>query len=398
VLYFDQHRQLGYLQLRHEGLGALADALRASVSYHRQSEDQFRVRSNLRSDELGFDVYTTGTERPAGEEAGCEVRLVYGADWYHDEVSSYNVQYDADGSIRRVSAQGPVADDASYDLGGLFAQGEVPLGANFTATLAARYTWASVDADTVQDPLTAAVYSLEDDWDNFSASARLAYFPVVDGPWMLYAAVSQAFRAPNLSDLTRFDTALSGEVEVPSPSLDPETYLGWEVGAKFADERWAFQAAWFRTDGSDVIVRAPTGEVVSGAPAVTKLNAADNWVMGIEGEASYRVRPEPAAVRPGRVARRRRPGLSVGGGCPAGGRADRQARAARLALRCALEPGPAPPPDRSAGRARRRAGQAHEPRQGRHATHPAGWNTLVDGADPALGVARHRPCDAVARH
>jgi hemoglobin/transferrin/lactoferrin receptor protein len=290
VLYFDQHRQLGYLQLRHEGLGAIADALRASVSYHRQSEDQFRVRSNLRSDELGFDVYTTGLSAQLEKKLGV-VQLVYGADWYHDEVSSYNVQYDADGSIRRVSAQGPVADDASYDLGGLFAQGEVPLGANFTATLAARYTWASVDADTVQDPQTAAVYSLEDDWDNFSASARLAYFPVVDGPWMLYAAVSQAFRAPNLSDLTRFDTALSGEVEVPSPSLDPETYLGWEIGAKFADERWAFQAAWFRTDGSDVIVRAPTGEVISGAPAVTKLNAADNWVMGIEGEASYRVRP-----------------------------------------------------------------------------------------------------------
>ena len=285
-LAFDQHRQLGYLQIRHDGLGAVADTLRASVSYHQQSEDQHRVRSNLRSDELGFDVYTTGLSAQLEKKWG-EVQLVYGADWYHDEVSSYNVQYNSDGSVRTVFAQGPVADDATYDLGGLFAQAMVPLGANVEATLAARYTWASVDAKRVQDPLTSEVYSLDDDWDDFSASARLAYFPVVDGPWMLFAAVSQAFRAPNLSDLTRLDTARSGELEIPSPGLEPENYLGWEVGAKFANERWAFQAAWFRTDGSDVIVRSPTGDVLGSSTVVTKANAADSWVMGVEGQVSY---------------------------------------------------------------------------------------------------------------
>ena len=286
-LSFDQQRQLGYLQLRHDGLGAIADTLRGSVSYQQQSEDTYRLRSNLRSDQLGFDVYTTGLMAQLEKKWG-DVQLVYGADWYHDEVASYNVEFNADGSTRRVHAQGPVADDATYDLGGLFAQGMVPLGTHVTATLAARYTWASMDAEKVEDPLTFEVYSLDDDWDNFSASARLAYFPVVDGPWMLYAAVSQAFRAPNLSDLTRLDTARSGEIEIPSPGLDPETFLGYEFGAKFVNDRWSFQAAWFRTDGSDVIVRAPTGDTVNNAAVVTKLNAADSWVMGVEGQVSYR--------------------------------------------------------------------------------------------------------------
>jgi outer membrane receptor protein involved in Fe transport len=290
-LAFDQQRQLGYVQLRHDGLGTLADTLRASVSYQQQSEDQHRVRSDLRTDELGFDVYTTGLIAQLEKKLG-GVQLVYGADWYHDEVNSYNVQYNASGSIRRVFAQGPVADDSTYDLGGLFAQGVVPVGKHASATLAARYTWASVDAREVEDPLTARVYSLKDDWDNFSASGRLAYFPVPGGPWMVYAAVSQAFRAPNLSDLTRFDTARSGEVEVPSPGLDPETYLGWEFGAKFVNERWSFQAAWFRTDGSDVIVRAPTGDIINNATVVTKLNAADSWSMGVDWQVSFRVMPE----------------------------------------------------------------------------------------------------------
>ena len=63
--------------------------------------------------------------------------------------------------------------------------------------------------------------------------------PLTDGPWNLYAGVSQAFRAPNLSDLTRLDTARSGELETPSPGLEPETYLSWEAGFKFQGERLA---------------------------------------------------------------------------------------------------------------------------------------------------------------
>ena len=122
-LVFDQQRQLGYVQLRQADLGALADTMLASASYQSQGEDQHRVRSNLRSDELGFDVYTTGLWVQFDKQWG-RTRLMYGADYYGDDVTSYNVEYNADGSIRRVHAQGPVADDATYDLTGLFAAGD----------------------------------------------------------------------------------------------------------------------------------------------------------------------------------------------------------------------------------------------------------------------------------
>ena len=287
-LSFDQQRQLGYVQLRHDGLGPVADTMRASVSYHRQSEDQYRKRANLRTDELGFDVGTTGLVAQFEKKWGA-VQLVYGADWYRDSVDSYFVEYNANGSVRREHAQGPVADEATYDLAGVFAQGMVPLGERVTATLAGRYTYAAVDARRVEDPVTFAVYSVEDDWSNFSASGRLAFLPVADGPWMLYAAVSQAFRAPNLSDLTRLDSARSNELEIPSPGLAPETFLSWEAGVKYADARWSAQATYFRTDGEDVIVRTPTGRVVGGLNEVTKVNAAESSVEGVEAQVSLRV-------------------------------------------------------------------------------------------------------------
>jgi hemoglobin/transferrin/lactoferrin receptor protein len=290
-LSFDQQRQLGYLQLNHEGLGAAADTVRVSLSYHEQSEDQYRVRNNLRFDELGFDVRTTGFWVQLDKRWGA-AQFMYGVDYYGDDVSSYNVEYNANGSTRRVHAQGPVADDARYDLTGLFGQAIVAMTPRVTGTLAARYTWASVDARKVEDPVTFAVYSIEDDWDNFSGSARLGYTPVVDGPWMLYAGVAQAFRAPNLSDLTRMDVARSGELEVPSPGVAPEEYLSWEVGFKYAGTRLGAQFAWFDTRGSDVIIRAPTGRVINGLVEVTKVNAGATYVDGIEGEITYAVLPQ----------------------------------------------------------------------------------------------------------
>jgi hemoglobin/transferrin/lactoferrin receptor protein len=290
-LIFDQQRQLGYLQLRHAGLGAVADTMRASISYHEQTEDQHRLRSNLRSDELGFDVGTTGLAVQFDKKSGA-LQLVYGADWYRDAVDSYNVEYNADGSVRREHVQGPVADDATYDLAGAFVQAIVELTPRLSTTLAARYTYAAVDARQVEDPVTFQAYSLQDHWDDFSASGRVAFMPVADGPLMLYAAVSQAFRAPNLSDLTRLDTARSNELEIPSPGLSPEEYLSYEAGVKYADERWSAQAAWFLTDGSDVIVRTPTGNKVGTLNEVTKVNAADSRVYGVEGQVSCQLLPQ----------------------------------------------------------------------------------------------------------
>jgi hemoglobin/transferrin/lactoferrin receptor protein len=299
-LTFDQGRQLGYLQVRHDDVGVIADTVRASVSYHEQTEDQYRVRSNLRYDELGFDVGTTGLWVQFDKKWGL-AQLVYGADYYRDDVSSYNVEYNANSTVRREHVQGPVADDATYDLAGIFLQAMFDVSPRFGATLAGRYTYASVDARQVEDPITFASSSIEDSWDNFSASGRLSFTPVVDGPWMLFTGVAQAFRAPNLSDLTRLDTARSGELETPSPGLTPETFVSWEAGVKFAGPKVTAQAAYFRTDGSDVIIRSPTGRIINGAAEVTKKNASNSQVDGIEAQVTYQLLPQVLLFADGMV-------------------------------------------------------------------------------------------------
>ena len=78
-------------------------------------------------------------------------------------------------------------------------------------------------------------------WFDSSSSVRLA-FTAVEDLWLLYASASQAYRAPGLSDLTRFDVSKSSDVETPSTNLDPETYLCGEVGTRVKADPVELQA------------------------------------------------------------------------------------------------------------------------------------------------------------
>ncbi len=286
-LALDQRRSLSYVQLRHRGLGAAADSVFASLSYHLQQEDQDRIRSNDRRELSGFDAGTIGLSLQFEKETSLG-QWVYGADYYHDDVNSYRTDYNANGTVRAVLVQGPVADDARYDLVGLFVQDSFALSPRWQVTLGARHTYAAAAADKVQDPLTGRQISLADHWQSVVGSARFGFLPHEDSPWRLFGGVSQAFRAPNLSDLTGFDIALSNELNTPATNLSPERFVTGELGAKLDGRRWSAQVAYFHTDIRDLIVRQPTGRLVEGNIEVTKANASGGSVRGVEGQVAYR--------------------------------------------------------------------------------------------------------------
>ena len=101
--------------------------------------------------------------------------------------------------------------------------------------------------------------------------------------------MSQGFRAPNLSDLTRFSSARSNEFEVPTPGLDPEFYTQFEVGVKGETGPLSLQTSVFYTIVRDQILRTPTGQQNGdGDDIVTKSNVGDGWVWGIEFGAAWR--------------------------------------------------------------------------------------------------------------
>lgn len=281
----DQERSLTYLQYHRDAMAGPVQALHASLSWHQQSEDQDRIRSNHAQEVTGFDVGTLGAwlQLESSTDVGA---LAYGIEYYRDHVDS---------SFRRSGApqpgdgiQGSVADDATYDLLGVYLQDALPLGERVELTLGGRYTYAAADADRVRDPSTNLPIALSDHWDQFTGSARLRV-DLLPSHWNVYGGVSQGFRAPNLSDLTSFETARSGEAEVPAPGLEPEEYLGYELGTKVRTADVTVQAAWYWTDIDDQILRFPTGTTnAAGQPVVTKANVGDGYIQGAEVAAAWR--------------------------------------------------------------------------------------------------------------
>jgi len=280
-----QQRHLTYTQFHAENLQGWIDAVHLSLSWQEQEETRERLRVPNRYDKEGFDVGTLGASL-ALESPSPVGRLVYGVDYYHDNVHSFSSQN---------PIQGPVADDATYGLFGLFLQDTIPFGEKFDLTVGGRYEHARARAEKVQNPRTGRRMKVDGDWDSFVSSARGVYHLDQAGHWNVFGGASQAFRAPNLSDLTRFDIARTRELETPAPDLDPEHFLTYEIGAKAEYENLAMQFSYFYTTIEDMIVRTPTGRLIGRNNEVTKRNAGDGFVQGVELAPSWRFHPQLTA-------------------------------------------------------------------------------------------------------
>lgn len=270
----DQHRSLTYLQYHRDGPGGV----HAGVSWQQQGEEQDRVRGSGAEDWQGFTVGTLGMFAQWESAATAAGTFTLGVDYYRDHVDSWlrrSTPQAADG------IQGPVADNAHYDLFGIYLQDRLELGFG-ELILGGRYTYAAVDADKVRDPLSSTQIAIADQWRQLTGNARLR-IDLAPERWNLFLGLSQGFRAPTLSDLSSFDTARSGEFEIPATDLDPEHYLSYEVGTKLRTDAVSARLAWFHTDIDDQVQRFPTGNTNgAGQSEVTKANVGSGYVQGIE--------------------------------------------------------------------------------------------------------------------
>lgn len=292
---YDQHRDLTYLRLRADEMNGAVDAMEMTVSRQDQSEDLDRVKKDSTGEKQGFDVTTWGVALQLESDSSAG-NWVYGAEYYRDSVDSYGRKYKPDGTLSKTEIQGPVADDATYDTAGVYVEDTIGfLDGKLDVVPGVRYNYAAADADKVKDPITGKQISVEDDWSDVAGSLRLLVPLAPDRKHVVYGGISQGFRAPNLSDLTRLDTARTKEIETPSPDLDPENYVSYEIGLKSRDGGLVSQLSYYYTAIDSMIVRTPTGNEIDGNVEVTKKNSGDGYVQGVEVSETYFFTPEWSA-------------------------------------------------------------------------------------------------------
>ncbi|MBN1422159.1 MAG: TonB-dependent receptor, partial [Planctomycetes bacterium] len=281
----DNAHRLGYVRSEWLPEETWLERVSLTLSYQVLTEEENRGRSSSRTAIQGFDDHTLGASLFAVSPSPIGT-WTYGAEYYGDFVTdSKRRDYNADGSLASVSRRGPVADDARYDTIGVFIQDEIQPCEPFTIIAGGRYTfvraWAD-DADIDTDLTDAQAFSnLSESWQTVTGSLRGLY--KLTDCLTPFAGVSQGFRAPNLSDLTRFDIARSGEQEIPAPGLDPEYFTSLEAGLHARWPGWGGTISYFYTDIDDMIVRYPTGAVTAtGDPIVTRDNVGDGYLHGVE--------------------------------------------------------------------------------------------------------------------
>lgn len=277
---FDQERSLSYVRLAGKDFDSFIDSASLTVSLQTAGEDQFRITGGGAQSFNDVDVSTLGVDLQF-ESSSPIGRLVYGVDYYHDWVET-------DGAN---NFAGAVADDSSYDLVGIFLQDEIDLGERVHLVLGGRYTHVRADLGKFRNPVTGAQADFSDEWQNFSASARFLIDLDDRDRFQAYGGVSQSFRAPNLSDLSRDDFSGTNIIEAPAPGLSPETYLTYEIGLKANTETVTASLGYFYTLIEDMIVRRSTGIMVGPNTIVTKANGGDGHTQGVEFSARWQIDP-----------------------------------------------------------------------------------------------------------
>lgn len=283
---FDQDRTLSYLRFEGSDVGQLIDAWSLTTSFQTMDEERYRIKTSKR-DIQGFEVDTYGVTLQLESDTSVG-RLIYGIDYYQDREDSYKHQYDADGNYLSSAAQGPVGDDARYDTFGAYLQDVWDINDQWNVTVGARYSYVSADIGIVDTE--DGIISIHENWDTTVFSARTLYH--ANDCWGIFGGISQGFRAPNLSDLSRLDSARSNEIETPAPGLTPEYFTSIEFGGRYTTDTAGFNISIFYTDIRDMIVRTPTGNIIGGEEEVTKKNAGDGYVYGIELNGDWEFTPQ----------------------------------------------------------------------------------------------------------
>ncbi|MBI4244823.1 MAG: TonB-dependent receptor [Planctomycetes bacterium] len=278
----DQGRELIYIKHVDNKPWFLWDQSVLTLSLHSQDELRTRIKSNQSSDHQGFNVNTVADSLVLIKDSAIG-KITYGLEYYYDVINSFTRNFDKNGKLTSHGIQGDVADNATYDSSGRFIQDEIKITPDILLIAGGRYDTFMADADHVN--VGGKDQEFDDKWNALTGFVKSSYSVTPEA--VVYGGVSQGFRAPNISDLTKLDD--TSAVELPSLDLDPEHFTSFEVGARFKRNSFRAQAVYWYTLINDLIVQSPTGIFQGTTQVVRKDNVGDGYVNGIEGEAGYKI-------------------------------------------------------------------------------------------------------------
>ncbi len=284
VYSFDpQIRRLGYVELDHRLDTPWLDTVRVTASWHRSEEGRVRRRTASPVETREEDVVSTaGLAADLGGRLAPWLAWQGGVEIYDDVVRSWRRDTNVSTGTS-IPLRGLYPDGATRQSVAGFVMATVASG-RWAVDAGARYTRDDVRAD---DPAFGPT-ALTPDAVVGSLAARVALTPWAS----VFGSVAQAFRAPNIDDLSTLGLFDFG-VEVPPEGLKPERSLAFEGGVKVGASRVTAAVTAYRMNLDDLIDRERT--TFNGSPTLDgqfvyhRANLGAAVVRGIDADVEWRV-------------------------------------------------------------------------------------------------------------
>jgi hemoglobin/transferrin/lactoferrin receptor protein len=278
-----QIRRLGYVSWQRTGSSRWLRTLTGRVSYHQSVEKRERQQRGSRTqideqDEIGV----AGISVEARSAPAPFWSIVSGVDYTHDRVSSWrrdtNVVSGVVANRRGLYPDGSIASSAA-----VFTHSSMKLGRT-TVDGGVRYSQYSVSAT---DPLFGNLDIRPHAW----VGSVAAMHDLASG-FSLVGSVSQAFRAPNVDDVSTLGGFDFG-IEVPSTDLVPETSVAYEAGVRVGRPAFGGSIVAYRTNLDNLIERVPAQfhgqDFYEGQRVYRRANVGRAHVYGVEADGSWDV-------------------------------------------------------------------------------------------------------------
>jgi outer membrane receptor protein involved in Fe transport len=284
VYAFDpQVRRLGYVRVDHRVGLTWLDSASVTTSWHRSEEGRVRQRRGSSLETREHDTVST-----AGVSADLAGRLAPHVSWQ----GGIDVYYDTVRSRRRDTN---LSTGTASDLRGLYPDGATRGSASAFLKLDASAGRWGLEAGTryTRDEVRAddAVFGPTHITPDAFVGSVAARYDAGGGVWV-FGSVSQAFRAPNIDDLSTLG-AFDFGVEVPPGNLAPERSLSVEAGVKLRTDRVVATATAYRTGLDDLIDRErgtfDGSSVLDGQDVYRRANVGRAYVTGVDADVEWRL-------------------------------------------------------------------------------------------------------------
>lgn len=276
-----QVRQLGYVRYERTSPNPWWATVRATASLHRTTEQrEYQPRTSSVLTIEHDQVLTGGVSIELQSRPRPSLSLVSGLDYYHDAVESARRERDqATGQSR--DRRGQYASGATAVSLAAFTHATVT-GPRWRADAGVRLSHFSVSAP---DPGFGSA-AIAPTTATGSAGVLLT---LTDG-LRVFGSVAQAFRAPNIDDLSSLGQFDFG-VEVPAPALQPESSVTLEGGLKWRTDAGSASVSVYRTSLDQLIDRVrgtfDGSPMVGNQQVYQKANVGSAVIRGVEANGEF---------------------------------------------------------------------------------------------------------------